>query len=115
MLYYVIAHAWRTAAMNISLTPELDEFINKKVESGFYATASEVVREALRLFRDQDDYWQRRKAQLNAEIQKGLDSLARGEVYAFDEAMKEDIKARGRARLAKETEHKDEQKREEAA
>ena len=101
--------------MNISLTPELEELINKKVESGFYATASEVVREALRLFKDQDDYWQRRKAQLNAEIQKGLDSLGTRGEYTFDEAMKEDIKARGRARLAKENEHKDERKHEEAA
>ena len=101
--------------MNVSLTPELEELINKKVESGFYATASEVVREALRLFKDQDDYWQRRKAQLNAEIQKGLDSLERGEKYTFDEAMIEDIKSRGRARLAKEAAGKEEQKREEAA
>ena len=72
--------------MNISLTPELEEFINKKVEGGMYVTASEVVREALRLFKDQDDYWQRRKAQLNAEIQKGLDQLERGEVIDGEEA-----------------------------
>ena len=72
--------------MNISLTPELEQFINKKVEGGMYVTASEVVREALRLFKDQDDYWQRRKAQLNAEIQKGLDQLERGEVIDGEEA-----------------------------
>ena len=72
--------------MNISLTPELEQFINKKVEGGMYVTASEVVREALRLFKDQDDYWQRRKAQLNAEIQKGLDQLETGEVIDGEEA-----------------------------
>jgi len=72
--------------VNISLTPELEEFINQKVAGGMYVTASEVVREALRLFKDQDEYWQRRKAQLNAEIQKGLDQLETGEVIDGEEA-----------------------------
>jgi len=75
--------------MNISLTPELVEFINQKVAGGMYVTASEVVREALRLFKDQDEYWQRRKAQLNAEIQKGLDSLDRGEKIPADQVFAE--------------------------
>ena len=35
--------------MNVSLTPELERIVNTKVESGLYQTASEVVREALRL------------------------------------------------------------------
>ncbi|MGO8758319.1 MAG: type II toxin-antitoxin system ParD family antitoxin [Terracidiphilus sp.] len=35
--------------MNVSLTPELDKFVAGKVESGLYTSASEVVREALRL------------------------------------------------------------------
>ena len=35
--------------MNVSLTPRLEKFIRKKVSSGLYNNASEVVREALRL------------------------------------------------------------------
>lgn len=35
--------------MNVSLTPELEQYIRGKVESGLYGNASEVVREALRL------------------------------------------------------------------
>lgn len=35
--------------MNVSLTPELEQYIRRKVESGLYSNASEVVREALRL------------------------------------------------------------------
>ena len=35
--------------MNVSLTPELEEFVGNKVGSGRYNSASEVVREALRL------------------------------------------------------------------
>ena len=35
--------------MNVSLTPELEQFIYSKVKSGFYGSASEVIREGLRL------------------------------------------------------------------
>lgn len=41
--------------MNVSLTPELEDLVNEKVRSGFYQTASEVVREALRLLKQRDD------------------------------------------------------------
>jgi antitoxin ParD1/3/4 len=41
--------------MNVSLTPELEELVNDKVRSGLYQTASEVVREALRLLKQRDD------------------------------------------------------------
>ena len=35
--------------MNVSLTPDLERFVRGKVASGLYNSASEVVREALRL------------------------------------------------------------------
>jgi predicted nucleotidyltransferase len=35
--------------MNVSLTPKLEEFVRRKVASGLYNNASEVIREALRL------------------------------------------------------------------
>jgi antitoxin ParD1/3/4 len=41
--------------MNVSLTPELEKLVNDKVRSGLYQTASEVVREALRLLKQRDD------------------------------------------------------------
>jgi antitoxin ParD1/3/4 len=40
--------------MNVSLTPELEEMVNEKVRSGLYQTASEVVRDALRLLKQRD-------------------------------------------------------------
>ena len=40
--------------MNVSLTPELEEFVSAKVQSGRYNSASEVVREALRLLEEHD-------------------------------------------------------------
>lgn len=42
--------------MNLSLTPELEKFIQHKVESGMYSNASEVVRDALRRM-DERDHW----------------------------------------------------------
>jgi putative addiction module CopG family antidote len=45
--------------MNVSLTPELEELVNEKVRSGLYQTASEVVREALRLLKLRDDEFRR--------------------------------------------------------
>ena len=41
--------------MNVSLTPELERFVGEKVESGLYNNASEVVREGLRLLKEQDE------------------------------------------------------------
>ncbi len=55
--------------MNVSLTPELERLINDKVETGSYQTASEVVREALRLLKHRDEGL----VQLRSDIQAGLD------------------------------------------
>ena len=40
--------------MNVNLTPQLEELVRSKVNSGMYTSASEVVREALRLMDEQD-------------------------------------------------------------
>ena len=40
--------------MNVSLTPELEKLVQDKVTSGLYQTASEVIREALRLLKERD-------------------------------------------------------------
>ncbi len=42
------------SALNVSLTPELPAFVAAKVETGRYRSASQVVREALRLLEQQD-------------------------------------------------------------
>ena len=40
--------------MNINLTPQLEDLVRQKVASGLYTSASEVVREALRLMDEKD-------------------------------------------------------------
>ena len=86
--------------MNVSLTPELERLINDKVETGSYQTASEVVREALRLLKHRDEGL----VQLRSDIQAGLDQTSRGTYTEHDRAslsrLAARVKARGRKRLA---------------
>ena len=65
--------------MNVSLTPELEQLIQERVRSGRCTSASEVVREALRLLQDRDELRRLRMDQLRAKVVAGLDSLDRGE------------------------------------
>ena len=64
--------------MNVSLTPELEEFVSAKVEAGRYSSASEVVREALRLLEEHDLIRATRLAEFNRELGHRLDSLDGG-------------------------------------
>jgi antitoxin ParD1/3/4 len=80
--------------MNISLTKQLEELVKNKVESGLYGSASEVMREALRLLEERDRLRSPRLEDLRAEIKRGLDS---GEATPLDIGA---VKARGRKRLA---------------
>ena len=65
--------------MNVSLTPELEKFVSAKVGSGRYNSASEVVREALRLLEEHDSARAAQLAEFNGEIGRRLASLDRGE------------------------------------
>lgn len=65
--------------MNVSLTPELEQFVQTKVESGRYNSASEVVREALRLLEDHEQARAAQLAQFNQELGQRLALLYSGE------------------------------------
>ena len=80
--------------MNVSLTPQLEDLVHKKVASGLYGSASEVMREALRLLEERDRLHALRLEELREEIKKGLHS---GAATPLDVGT---IKARGRQRLA---------------
>ena len=70
--------------MNISLTPELEAFVNSKVASGMYQTASEVVREGLRLLHEQEELQQTKLRELRREITIGIDQADRGKLAALN-------------------------------
>ncbi len=65
--------------MNVSLTPELEQFVSGKVQSGRYNSASEVVREALRLLEEHDAARAAQLAAFNGEIGRRLAALDGGE------------------------------------
>jgi antitoxin ParD1/3/4 len=72
--------------MNVSLTPELEQLVAEKVESGRYTSASEVIREALRLLEEHDQLKQQRIAQVREKIDRGLRQLDAGEGITAQEA-----------------------------
>ena len=84
--------------MNVSLTPELERLVNERVRTGMYSSASEVIREALRLLNEQEELRRRRLEDLRKEIQIGLDQVNRGDVVPFDVAR---IKSLVRRRVQK--------------
>lgn len=67
--------------MTISLTRELELLVERKVKSGLYPTALEVVAEGLRLLDERDRLYQLWLGDLREEIRKGL---ASGRATAFD-------------------------------
>lgn len=83
--------------MNVNLTPQLEEMIRQKVASGLYTSASEVVREALRLMEEQDRLRTAKLEQLRQDIREGLNS---GDATPWDA---EEIKREGRKRRAART------------
>lgn len=72
--------------MNISLTPELEKYIQDKVNSGLYTSVSEVIRESLRLMNIYDDLQRHRIEQLNQSIEIGLSQLQAGKKVSAKEA-----------------------------
>jgi antitoxin ParD1/3/4 len=65
--------------MNVSLTPELENFVQTKVTSGRYTSASEVVREALRLLEEHDKARAAQLQEFRSEVDRRLASLDQGE------------------------------------
>ena len=80
--------------MNVNLTPQLEELVRAKVDSGMYSSASEVVREALRLMDEQDRLRQVKLDELRREVRQGL---ASGPSEPWDASA---TKAKARARRA---------------
>jgi antitoxin ParD1/3/4 len=81
--------------MNVNLTPQLEELVRSKVASGLYTSASEVVREALRLMDEQDRLREAKFHQLRHDVRQGVTS-GPSRPWSADE-----VKREGRARRAR--------------
>jgi antitoxin ParD1/3/4 len=97
--------------MNVSLTPELETLVAEKVKSGDYNSASEVIREALRLLKEQDELKRIRREELRREVMKGVEEIRAGHYTVletpadFDE-LAEKIITEGRQKKEKQTDGK---------
>jgi antitoxin ParD1/3/4 len=85
-----------TMATSYSIGKHFEEFIASLIESGRYSTASEIIRDGLRMIEEREQSREAKLEWLRAEIQKGLDSGPAEEVGD----MFARIKAEGRKRLA---------------
>ena len=81
---------------NVNLTNELDRFVLKKVQSGRYENASEVVRAALRTLEREEQQYQAKLAALRTAIDEGdASGVAKGNVF---ERVRKTIKLRAKRR-----------------
>ena len=67
------------ATLNVSLSKEQLAQVNREVDSGQYVSASEVVREALRLLEEHEKVRAVQLAEFREESDRRLASLERGE------------------------------------
>jgi antitoxin ParD1/3/4 len=80
-------------SMNVSLPPELEARVRQRVESGMYGSASEVIREALRLFEAYEQVKTAKLDSLRQDIGKGLNDAKNGRTKEIDFA---NLKQQGR-------------------
>src|SRR5688572_18681930 len=85
--------------MNISIPQEMQTFIDDRIKSGQSQSTSDVVCAGLQLLQEQENRASRR-AELERELLKGIESSENGRSRPFDAAAVEQIKFQGRQRLA---------------
>ena len=84
-------------ATSYSIGKHFEGLIESLIESGRYSTASEVMRDGLRMIEEREQRREAKLAALRTEIQKGIDS-GPAEEADIDDMIKA-VKARGRQRL----------------
>ena len=75
--------------LNVSLTPELERFVSAKVESGRYQTASEVIRDGLRLLEERERSRESDLKEVRQKIALALDQAERGELFDGEEVFRD--------------------------
>lgn len=94
---YIVIQEIAMPTMNVSLTAKLAEFVEGEVESGRYASPSELVRESLSLLAQEREVEAEKLAALKAAVQAGLDDVEAGRFS--DRTIREiadDVLSRGR-------------------
>ena len=84
--------------MNVSLTNEMEHWVQRKVETGLYSSASEVVREALRALHAKETRHSTKIMHLREAIQDGLVSMKDSGGDEWSVELSEEVKSLGRKR-----------------
>ena len=84
--------------MNVSLTDEMEHWVQRKVETGLYSSASEVVREALRALHAKETRHSTKIMHLREAIQDGLVSMKDSGDDEWSVELSEEVKRLGRKR-----------------
>ena len=87
-------------SLNVSLTPELEQFVHSRVATGLYQTASEVVREGLRLLEERERAREAAVEELRAKIRSGIEQADHGELLDGDAVFEEIRELSARRRVA---------------
>ena len=85
--------------MNVSLTPELNKWINEKVASGLYQSSSELIREGLRFLMLREEQRQAMIAELRQDLLIGVTQLDNGKSQDLDEGLLKSIKKKARLKV----------------
>lgn len=64
--------------MNVNLGPTFDKFVGTLLSSGLYQSQSEIIREGLRLLKEQGDAKQARLQQFKRELAVGIEQADQG-------------------------------------
>jgi len=84
--------------MNVSLTNEMEHWVQRKVETGLYSSASEVVREALRALHAKETRHSTKIMHLRDAIQESLVSMKDSGGVEWSPELSEEVKILGRKR-----------------
>ena len=84
--------------MNVSLTNEMELWVQRKVETGLYSSASEVVREALRALHAKETRSSQKIMHLRDAIHDGVVSMKDSGGVEWSAELSEEVKSLGRKR-----------------
>jgi antitoxin ParD1/3/4 len=73
----------QASGVNVALTPQLEALIRRKLASGMYKNAAEVVREGLRLLAEEDEW----KKEVRTKVAAGVAQLRTGRVVDGEKAV----------------------------
>ena len=86
-------------SLNVSLPPELEKRVREHVASGLYGSASEVIREALRLFEAYQTVQKDTLSALKIDVAQGIADVKAGRVASINmDAVKKQARAAMRAK-----------------